>query len=130
MWILILYCSHCQLALGDTYFEKAYLKSWMTEFFKDFFFQRVGGGIKKTPSSPLRHGRSEKKISYSLAKTLPSLLIADFAATISTSFMSLGWSVALVMHQALQKACCMLILEVLVCVQWARKDRLGGLYDM
>ena len=74
--------------------------------------------LKKTPPSPTKAPRSEKKISYSLTETLPSLLIAYFAATIITS-LSLCWSVALVMHQALEKAGCMLTLYLLVCVQRA-----------
>ena len=37
-----MYVRRNERSLGDTY-----LKSWMTEFFEDFFFSMVDGGSKK-----------------------------------------------------------------------------------
>ena len=72
--------------LGGTY-----LKSWMTEFFEDFFFSTVGGWIKKKHPHP--HQGTEvvkKKIYYSLTETPPLLLLIGYE---SFNTISLGWSI-------------------------------------
>ena len=108
---------YCVFKLGDTY-----LKSWMTEFFEDFFSVCRWWNFKKTPSPSLRHGRSEKNIYYSLTETPPLLLLIVYELQYYvTMLVSL-----LLWHCACTRHFKRFAVQWLVCAVDQKQDWLGG----
>ena len=105
---LELYTLITRLTLGGTY-----LKCWVTEFFKDFFFSMAGGGIIKKKHFD---GRSEKEIS-----SLRLLLIVYGSFTELVRL--LLWHTCSACTRHLKT----LAVQWLVCVKWTRnKTGAGG----